>query len=281
MTTVSTLPEKVSGMSMRDYLSRPELSRSFISSCMDGGGEAQKYQDEGFSLFSGNSATTLGSQFDALVMGVIAGKGLGEQVAIPPAEVLGKNGARSTKDYKEWLAKQTDKIPCSEEEYWKFQRMLAALQSHAYGWSVIEDTVATQNSYFATVFGHAVKVRPDGETESLWWDLKTTSAPKSQLARSVKQFHYGEQQWLYCAVAEEFGMPPFRMPFIFVSTVPPFWCEVFLLPQDYVAECGERMKNAMDLIRLRRETGEYLPLDHGTVKELEIPEWVRKTTEVF
>lgn len=280
-TVVSELPAKVAGMSMSEYLKHPADSRSFICSVMDHGGEVQRFLEDGFSIFSGNAGTTLGSQFDRLMEGVIGGKGIGEQLRIPPEEVLGKNGSRATNTYKEWAAKQTDGIVCSSEEAWKFQRMFDSVRSHAAAWDLVQSTTETQMSCFGLVDNHPVKVRPDAGNAELWWDLKTTSAPWSQLARSVKAYHYGEQEWLYVAVARELGMDHFRMPFLFVSTVPPFSCNVYLLPEDYVQECGARMKAAMELIRLRRETGEYLPLTHGTVQELEIPDWVRRTTEVF
>jgi hypothetical protein len=281
MITIDELPAKVSGMPMSEYLSHPAMSRSFICSCMEGGGEVQQFLEGGNSIFSGNAATSLGSNFDTLLMGVIAGDSLESQLRIPPDEVLGSNGSRSTKAYKEWAASQKGGVVCSEDEAWKFRRMLDAIRRHESGWGLVSATTATQNSCFAQIDGHLVKVRPDAETDSLWWDLKTTSSPKSQIPKSVKGFHYGEQEWLYVSVAMQFGLPRFSMPFLFVSTVPPYWVEVYTLPPDYVDECGERMLNAMELIALRRETGEYLPLDHGTVKQLEIPDWVRKTTEVF
>ena len=277
---ISELPAKVIGMSMSEYLKAPGDSRSFICSVMEGGGIVQKFQEDGFRLFAGNAATSMGSDFDALVMGVIAGKGVDAQLSIPPDEVLGSNGSRSTKAYKEWAANQQG-IICTEETAWKYRRMFASLMEHEAGWGFVTRTIETQVSAFAAIDGHLVKVRPDGCCADLWWDLKTTSAPWASLPRSVKSYHYGEQEWLYCAVAQQLGLPAFRMPFVFVSTVPPFDCAVYLLPVDYVEECGERMRNAMELIRLRRETGEYLPLNHGEVQELEIPDWVRRTQEVF
>lgn len=277
---IGELPAIVSGLSMADYLKAPGDSRSFICSVADGGGVTQRFLEQGFSTFSGNTATTLGSNFDRLLMKVIEGESVASQLCIPPEDVLGANGSRSTKAYKEWAAGQTG-IVCSQDEAWKFQRMFDSLWAHAAAKDLVQRTRNTQRSAFAEVDGHLVKVRPDAECDDLWWDLKTTSAPWPQLARSVKSYHYGEQEWLYHAVAQELGMPQFRMPFVFVSTIPPFDCQVFLLPEDYVAECGERMRNAMELIRLRRETGEYLPLNHGAVQELEIPDWVRRTQEVF
>jgi hypothetical protein len=281
MITIDELPAKVPGMPMSEYLSHPAMSRSFICSCMDGGGEVQQYLEQGLSVFGGNAGTTLGSQFDKLMEGVIRGDTLDSQLRIPPDEVLGANGSRSTKAYKEWLAAQKSGVVCSEDEAWKFRRMLDSVRRHEAAWGLVTATLETQNSCFGVIEGHMVKVRPDAETEALWWDLKTTSSPKSQISKSVKSFHYGEQEFLYVAVAMQLGLPRFSMPFLFVSTVAPYWCEVWTLPPDYVAECGERMLNAMELIALRRETGEYLPLDHGQIKELEIPDWVRKTTEVF
>lgn len=278
---IGELPAIVSGLSMADYLKAPGDSRSFICAVQDGGGSVQQFLEDGYSLFSGSAATSIGSDFDTLIMGVIAGKGLGEQLRIPPDDVLGANGSRSTKAYKEWAAKQDGGVTCTADQAWKFQKMFDALWGHAAARDLVERTRYTQRSAFAEVDGHLVKVRPDGECDDLWWDLKTTSAPWANLSRSVKTFHYGEQQWLYHAVALELGMSPFRMPFVFVSTQPPFDCRVLLLPEDYVAECGERMKSTMELVRLRRETGEYLPLDHGAVQELQIPDWVRRTEEVF
>lgn len=277
---IGELPAKVMNLSMGEYLRAPGDSRSFICSVMDGGGSVQLFQEKGYSLFSGNAATSLGSSFDRLIMGVIAGKSVAEQLAIPPEDVLGANGSRSTKAYKEWAATQ-DGIVCSKDEAWKFQMMFDSLWAHEAAQELVRLTQETQLTAFAEIDGHLVKVRPDACTADLWWDLKTTSSPWPQLAKSVKTFHYGEQEWLYAQVAYQLGVPQFRMPFVFVSTQPPFDCNVFLLPEDYVAECGERMRSTMELIRLRRETGEYLPLNHGAVQELEIPDWVRRTQEVF
>jgi hypothetical protein len=281
MGTIKDMPTRVIGMKMQAYLMEKDFdSRSSIVQVMEGGGEVQKFTDEGFSMFSGNAATKKGSEFDAAITNVCKGEDFESQFVVPPESVLGSNGSRSTKAYKEWESQQT-KIVTSEAEAWRYGRMFRSLRENSSAWELVTLTTQTQASYFAEIDGHPVKVRPDGECEELWWDLKTTSSSWSKLARSVKDFHYGEQEWLYREVAKVFGVPHFRMPFVFVSTVPPFGCKVFLLPEDYVEECGVRMRATMELMRLRRSTGEYLPLDHGEVQELAIPEWVRRTEEVY
>lgn len=282
MHMIDKLPTKIVGMSGDEYHRLKGFdSRSFISAVAKGGGEVQQWLDEGNSLFSGNAATKRGSEFDAIVQGICEGKSLTEQVRVPPEEVLGANGSRSTKAYKSWEAEQIGVIVCSQGELEQYSKMLASLMANSAARDLVENTTETQVSVFFELDGHKVKVRPDGCCPDKWWDLKTTSAKWDQLYRSVFDYGYGEQEWLYVNGAMAVGMSPFRMPFVFVQTTAPFACHVYYLPHDYVAECGERMLSTMETIRLRRETGEYLPLDHGEIRELEIPAWVRNKEEVY
>ena len=93
-------------MSAADYFAQNDfLSRSYLHSVARFGGEAQRWMDSGYSLFSGNSATKLGSKFDALVMGICEGKQLGDMLQVPPPDVLASNGSRRGKAYDEWKAK--------------------------------------------------------------------------------------------------------------------------------------------------------------------------------
>ena len=275
-------PMRVDGMPMSEYLAQKGYdSRSSICQVMEGGGEVQLFQDGGGAMFSGNSATKTGTKVDDLVMRKLAGQDPLAMLRIPPADVLGSNGSRSTKAYKEWAAEQTDCIVCSESEADLWRRMLEALEANESASELMRLTTRTQASYFCEIDNHPVKVRPDAECQDLWWDLKTTSSSWRKLAYSVRDYHYGEQEWLYREVAKVFGVPHFRMPFVFVQTVPPYGCRVFLLPEDYVEECGARMRATMELMRLRRSTGEYLPLDAGEVQELAMPDWVRRVEEVY
>lgn len=275
-------PMRVDGMPMSEYLAQKGFdSRSSICQVMGGGGEVQLFQDGGGSMFGGNSATKTGTAFDDLVMRKLAGQDPRSLFRIPPPDVLGANGSRSTKAYKEWAAEQTDCIVCSQSEADLWGRMLDALEANESAAELMGLTTRTQASYFCEVDGHPVKVRPDAECQGLWWDLKTTSSSWKKLPYSVRDYHYGEQEWLYREVAKVFGLRHFRMPFVFVQTVPPYACRVFLLPEDFVEECGARMRETMELMRLRRSTGEYLPLDAGEVQELAMPDWVRRVEEVY
>jgi hypothetical protein len=273
---VSNGPVKIVGMEGSVYHSLKQFdSRSFLLAVSKGGGEAQRWLDQGYPLFTGNSATKRGGEFDEIVMGMCAGKTFDSLVCIPPDEVLGANGSRSTKAYKEWEAAQTG-ICCTADQAWVYRKMIEAMERNSAAKALMDQTSETQLSVFwQEVNGHLLKVRPDGVTPDLWWDLKTTSATWDRLYRSVFDYGYAEQQWLYCRGAEQIGYEPFRMPFVFVQTMPPYACHVFYLPDDLVEEAGQRLLSVMEEVRLRRSTGVYMPADHGEITELEIPAWAR------
>ena len=282
---MDTLPRKVIGMSMSDYQSHDDFdSRSFFVAVVKGGGAAQEWMDRGHRMFDGNAATNLGTDFDALIMGLCEGHhDIDHYLEIAPAEVLGVDGRRGTKAYKEFETQciAAGKIPCNEDYAFKLRTMAESLLANPAAKKCVTDTVETQVSVFCEINGHRVKVRPDGCAIDYWWDLKTTSSAWDTLFRSVFDFGYSEQEWLYVRAAMSLGMDFYRMPFVFVHSVPPFDCQVFYLPQEVVEEAGKRMERVMEEVRLRRETGIYTPASHGEITELVIPAWANKKEEVL
>lgn len=277
---MNELPCKVIGMSNSDYRALKEFdSRSFLHSVAKGGGEAQLWMDQGRSLFGGNTATSKGSEFDAIIEGVLGGKKFEAMVAVAPEDVLGANGSRSTKAYKEWSAAQAG-VCLTADQAAVYERMYMSMLGCDAAYRLMKATSETQVSVFFELGGHKLKVRPDACTPDLWWDLKTTSATWDRIFRSVIDYGYAEQAWLYTEGAKSIGYSDFRMPFVFVSTAPPYGCRVFYLPDDLVEEAGQRMLSVMEEVRLRRSTGTYTPADAGEINELEVPKWARNKEEV-
>jgi hypothetical protein len=278
---VSKGPVKIVGMSNAAYHGNKTFdSRSYLCQVARGGGEAQLWMDNGQSMFAGSSATRTGDEFDRLLTGMVAGQLFDELVCVAPDGVLGANGSRNTKAYKEWAAEQTG-ICCTEDQAWVYRQMTHNAFYNRAAKSLFDATTETQMSVFwQEDNGHKLKVRPDAVTDDLWWDLKTTSQPWELLPKSVCSYGYAEQAWLYCRGAMEVGWPQFSMPFVFVQTIPPYQCRVFRLPAAFIEEAGQRLLSVMEEVRLRRSTGSYLPLDSGEIQELEIPRWARKQEEV-
>lgn len=277
---MDSLPKKVIGMSNADYHAQNDfLGRSFLTAVAQGGGDAQEWMDRGFSLFGGNKATTLGSRFDQLVTGVCEGKNFKDICVTPPAEVLASNGARRGGKYDEWKARNSHLIDCNAEELWQLEQMLDGLMACRPARELVEQTTETQVSVFFELNGHRCKVRPDGCTPRLWWDLKTTSSSWDKLFRSVADYGYSEQEWFYVHGAMALGMDHFRMPFVFVQTMAPYRCRVRTIPVELVEEAGLRMTRVMEEVRLRRETGVYEPADAGEITDLVVPGWAMKREE--
>jgi PDDEXK-like domain of unknown function (DUF3799) len=279
---MDSLPRKVVGMPSVEYFAQNDFdSRSFFVAVMKFGGAAQQWLDLGHKLWDGNSATRLGTKFDHLITHIAAGFEIDKILLVPPADVLTSNGQRRGKAYEDWKAKlYTYEIDCTEDEEFLLRTMAEHTLANPAARALIEATVETQLSVFFEIDGHRAKVRPDGVCEDLWWDLKSTSATFDNLYRSVFEYGYAEQEWLYVQAAMALGMDHFRMPFVFTQTVAPYACHVFYLPTDIVEEAGRRMLRVMEEVRLRRSTGVYLPADHGEITELPIPQWARKKEEV-
>lgn len=278
----SSLPRKVVGMTNFDYHAQNDFDgRSFIWSVFKGGGAAQFWMDQGHRLFEGNNATSLGTDFDTLIMAMCEGKTVDDVLAVAPAESLSSNGQRRGKAWDEFKAKceAEGKVPVSDEVYFKLATMADSLMECPPARKCVEETNETQVSVFFEHNGHRLKTRPDGCAPGYWWDLKSTSADWDALYRSILTYGYHAQEWLYVRSAMALGMPEFRMPFVFVRSAPPFDCRAYYLPVELVAEAGRQMERTLEEIRLRRLTGEYMPADHGEITELPIPQWAMKQEE--
>lgn len=274
------LPLTVIGMSNQSYHQKKGFDgRSFLHAVQKYGGEAQLWMDMGYSLFGGNSATTTGSEFDEIVTAVLGGKSFDDVVVVAPDDVLGANGTRNTKAFREWAANQAG-IICTADTKWKYGKMLDGMRGNDSVYELMTHTTKTQVSVFFEAFDHRLKVRPDACCEDKWWDLKTTSQPWDRLHRSALDYGYLEQDWLYQQGAYAIGYPKFQMPFVFVQTVPPYACRVYTLPEALVAEAGKRLISTMEEVRLRRSTGMYVPADADEIQEMSFPQWALKQEEV-
>lgn len=279
---IDKLPCKIAGIPNEVYHGselKEFASRSFVHAVERSDGEAQLWLDKGRSLWNGNSATSLGSQFDDLVTRLLEGKPFDEVVVCPPAAVLDARGARSGNKYREWAAEQTGVI-CTVDQRDQFRWMWDAMCGNDEVFhQLISKTNETQISVFFEVDGHKCKNRPDACTPSVWWDLKTTSHSWDRIYRSVIDYGYDLQAAFFDFAAEALGMEPFRTPFVFVQTVPPYGCRAFVLPEEMVANAKQRVRSALEQIRLRRSTGEYMPVEANEITELEIPRWALKQEE--
>lgn len=268
--SLDVLPAKIIGMSNADYRAADGFSRSYLHAVATQGGDAQRWMDLGHSLVPPSNSLRLGTMFDTVIEGICQGKSFDGMLSVPPVSVLAKDGSRRGKAYDEWAANAPG-IVCNQETEFRLQSMVESLLAHPVAKKLVEDTVETQVSVFYNCGRHRVKVRPDGCTSYAWWDLKSTSQKWGSLFRSVLDYGYAEQEWLYVEGAKAIGYEPHRMPFVFTQTDPPHGTRVFYIPKEMVEAAGVRMLNTMELASLRIESDAYQ--DSTEIEEMTFPKW--------
>jgi hypothetical protein len=253
----------------RDHISRSTAHR-FAG---EDGGPAQWYVETyGESLFGGNSATTFGSLVDLACDYEMQGKDWRSVIAVPPPGVLAADGSRRGKAFTEWRSSlPAGAAECNAGDFVKVDRIVASIRAHREANALLEAAAHTQYSVFWTDDnGHRRKARADGVTRSgQWFDLKTTSSEWRDLKYSFRRFGYDWQASWYSEAAAVAGCRPSEFPFVCVQTFAPYRTKVVRLSQAVLLRAADEIKETLDLMRHRRESGLYFPESYHEVAELD------------
>lgn len=269
-------PYATDSLSNEDYhAERDHISRSvaYRYAATERGALTQHYEDKrGKPVFTGNAATTLGSIVDAAVGAVAAGIEYRSVLCCPPRDVLSAAGRRQGKAYTEWRdALPKSAIECTEEDVVRVGEMIDSLLMHDEARRLIETCKSTQRSVFWTdADGHRRKARADGVCESgQWWDLKTTS-DIDRCRYSVTDYGYHWQAKWYCDARDAAARQPlgFEFPFVFVETRAPWMVRVITLSPEQLDAAGDEIRETLNAIKSRRESGVYLPESYHSVRSV-------------
>lgn len=251
-------------------------SRSGVHQIFRYGGRGQWLLENGHKLVGLNAGLKIGSWFDAYWEAKALGEDTSKLFVVAPRDVLAADGSRRGKAYTDWAKSQTGMIVTDDDiELLTLMWMgVEACESAVY---YLHETSDTQRSVFwVDRNGHKRKSRFDGQTSEKIYDVKTTSSQWDQVYKSFLDYGYVWQAAWYTDAAYQIGYEPFAMPFIVVQTVPPYETRVFTMPTEMVDAAREQIDQTLDAIRLRKETGEYLPADYGVETEMQFPAWVWK-----
>ena len=233
------------------------------------GGRAQRFTERGGVLFGGNAATGFGTAVDIAVGAEMRGVDWRTQIAVPPAGVLAADGSRRGKAYQEWKATLAGGCEVNAVDFEKVAEIVESIREHRAARALIEAATHSQYSVFWTdENGHPRKARADGVTPSEWFDIKTTSSEWRDLKWSFIRFGYDWQSVWYGDAARVAGFGEFDFKFVVVQTFAPFNVKVVTLPPDVLARARQEIKETLDAIRRRRETGDYVPESYHVVEEL-------------
>lgn len=255
----------------KDHISRSKAHRYRGSL----GGRAQWYEEvQGESCFSGNSSTDFGSLVDAMFEARCHGMDVETAAIVPPREVLTSNGQRRGGRYQEWKATLgPGQIECKEDDFARALCVVEAILDHRLARELVEGTTHTQESVFwVDGDGNKRKARCDGRYQDRhWYDLKTTSKDLADMRYSFRRFGYGWQAAWYGEAASLAGCDePGRFPFIVATTFPPYDVAVIYLTQESIDAAAREIRETLDAIRRRRDSGEYVGDDYHSPLVLDL-----------
>lgn len=279
-------PFQLLELSNEDYHSSPEYiayrSRSKITRFINHGRCGLGLERRGYSLFSGNAGTTLGSAVDAWFDAYCRDKTVTPCDIITPApdEVLTSNGQRRGNRYKQWAEELAARggIECSRGDMEKVLLMTESLKANRLVQEIVEKTAATQRSIFwETDDGHKVKIRADGDDGRVPYDLKTTSADFRDFPKKGWHLGYADQAALYVDGFVAMGLlddPTVDFRFVVVQSVVPYRTRVLHYTQEVVDAARARVYNALNDMRDADETGDYRDVGDEQSTAMELPQWV-------
>jgi hypothetical protein len=236
------------------------------------GGRAQRYEDRGGKLFEGNAGTSFGTLVDTAFEAEARGLDWRSRCAVAPPGVLTSNGQRRGNAFTEWKASlPADAIECSVADFIKVGDIVESLKEHKIARRLLESITHTQYSVFwRDEDGHDRKSRPDGLNDDEWFDLKTTSSEWHELKWSFRRYAYDWQCAWYTDSAIAAGWKPFTFRFIVVQTFAPYDVAVLHLEDGEIERARLEIKQTLNAMKTRRETGVYVPEEYHEEQVLKL-----------
>jgi len=204
-----------------------------------------------------------------------------ERIVTPPKEVLGKNGARSTNAYKDWVAALPEgAINLSESEYNTAQYMRDAMIGHPRYVDLLTGGHAEVSAFWTDEMGLTRKCRPDYLNDAYAVDLKTTvSAHPAQFGRQAYNLHYGwSAAWTLDILWSLTGGGRREYIFFCVEKEPPYAVACYSTPQDIIDMARDAIAPIVAQYRVCRET-DIWPGFSTEIETLTYPRYAYKRQE--
>lgn len=200
-------------------------------------------------------------------------------VEIIPAEVLAKNGAKSTNEYKAWAADRTDKILAKAGELDTVRRMMDSLHAHSIAGPLIREAGPCEQAltWIDEDTGLACKCLRDKvvRSGSIIIDLKTCADPSPQaFSKSCANFSYYRQAaWYLQGHAEVFGEDAIGMLFIAIGKDAPHDVAVYELDYDAIELGRKHAKELLSRLAKCLETGNWTAPHQRLITTIRLPVW--------
>ena len=208
-------------------------------------------------------------------------------LAVIPSSVLSSSGSRAGGKWKDWLAQQGGKIVLKQHEYDAVKRCVDAVMRHPVA-SVLLASPGPAEKAFSFYdenleLDWRCKVDKLCQMPSGWVvaDLKTTgkSTVAGSFVRSVADFRYHHQEYIYRKILGKCGIELSAFVFIAVSVEQPHTVDCYSLSREFI-ELAERVVEnaAMDLAE-RIRANDWQPRTFNSIVELSPPNYLKYLSE--
>lgn len=257
---------------IEEYIKEPGLSKSGLSDLWVSPAHYKARQLEPKKF----AAADLGSAVHALVLEPERAESI---IVTPPVEVLGKNGAKSTNSYKEWVGLQ-DKgaLILSADEYDAAQSMREAVLTHPRAAELLSNGNPEVSMFWTDGDGLRVKCRPDylGDT-GYYVDLKTTVCAKPNVfGRQAHNLHYHWSAAHTNVVGKGLSGEP-NLPYYFIAVEKelPFSVCVFETPKELMDLAVDEIMPLYTRYKLCKEFDQWQSYS-TEIEPLTFPRWAYK-----
>lgn len=194
-----------------------------------------------------------------------------DQVIINPFEDGRTRGA------KEFKLEHAGKLVLTQSEMEKALACVVALKNHPAVRELGLDKLEPDLPLFGSIDGIPLKGLPDWALGRTLIDLKTTSAPLEDFARTVDNFHYDLQAELYSELAKQAGHENPLFYWIVVESDRPFDIVVHKAPEQVFRVGRAKLLRALHNVKLA-QSGGFLGTSDA-ILELTMPPWYGRRFE--
>jgi hypothetical protein len=204
------------------------------------------------------------------------------RIVVPPDDVLSSSGSRAGKAWYAWKADNEGKLILKQSEYDAVMQCVDAMRSHPIAGPLLESIGYTERmyQYDDAERGLTVRCRPDKlcqrNGKNVVLDIKTTAnTTPASFVRSVAEFGYDRQEYVYRKVLANNDVHVDAFIFIAVKKVAPYTVDCYTIREDWIVSAGEVVERALtDLARRLREN-DWNAVTHNSVVELSPPNWLK------
>lgn len=202
-------------------------------------------------------------------------------VEMIPAEVLAKNGAKSTNEYKAWAAERPNKILAKSGELDTVRRMIDALHAHPIAGPMIREPGPCEQAitWLDAETGLRCKSMRDKVIRDgrLILDIKAI-ADSSPYAFSRAAFNFGyhrQSAWYQDGHSAAFRRDPEGMVYLAVGKEPPHDVAVYELDYDDVAYGRQQNASRLEQLADHLASGEWLAPHQRLITRIKLPRFAQ------